>query len=130
MSEADRDALIRMAAGRGAVNRCCPWGTVPLLDPALDEAFFNRGLVSGLPPIYLWNSTIMPNPSSATRTARWRERRQRGAFIMSVEVDSDVVARLLDEGYLEGRTNGSETRVTKADIAAAVQNMLDDYADG
>ena len=49
--------------------------------------------------------------------------------MVSVEVDRDIVTRLLDEGYLQGRTNGSETRVTKADVPAAVQNMLSDYAD-
>ena len=71
----------------------------------------------------------MPTPSSATRTRRWRERKERSAFMVSVEVDNDLVARLLDEGYLQGRTIGGETHVSKADIAAAVQNMLDDYAD-
>ncbi len=72
----------------------------------------------------------MPTPSSVTRTARWRERRKRGAFMVSVELDRDIVTRLLDDGYLQGRTNGSETRVAKADIAAAIQNMLSDYAGG
>ncbi len=66
----------------------------------------------------------MRTPSSATRTARWRERRKRDAFIVSVELDPYIVARLLDDGYVEGRTNGGETHVSKADIAAAVQNML------
>ena len=71
----------------------------------------------------------MPTPSSVTRTARWRERRQRGAFVVSVELDRDIVGRLLDDGYLEGRTNGGNTRVAKADIAALVQKLLKYYAD-
>ncbi len=70
----------------------------------------------------------MPTPSSVTRTARWRERRKRGAFMVAVEVDNDLLARLLDEGYVEGRTNGDITRVAKVDVPAAVQEMLMDYA--
>ncbi len=72
----------------------------------------------------------MPSPSSVIRTRRWRERKDRSAFMVSVEVDCNIVARLLDDGYLQGRTNGSETHVTKADIAAAIKNNLSDYAGG
>ena len=70
----------------------------------------------------------MRTPSSAIRTARWRERKARGAFMVAVELDRDIVTRLLDDGYLEGRTNGSETRVARADAPTAVREMLKDYA--
>ena len=61
------------------------------------------------------------------RTRRWRERKARGAFMVTVEVNSDVVARLLADGYLQGRSIGDITRVAKADVPTAVQEMLKDY---
>ena len=71
----------------------------------------------------------MPTPSSATRTRRWRERKDRSAFMVSVEVDSNVVARLIEDGYLQGRRSGGNTHVAKADVTAAMQEMLAKYAD-
>ena len=72
------------------------------------------------------DATMKPN---SRRTARWRERKARGAFMVAVEVNSDVVARLLTDGYLQGRRNGDNTHVAKADVPAAVQEMLSKYAD-
>ncbi len=47
--------------------------------------------------------------------------------MVSVEVDQYIVARLLDGSYLEGRTKGGVTHVSKSDIAAAVAKLLSDY---
>ena len=71
------------------------------------------------------DATMKPN---SRRTARWRERKARGAFVVAVEVDNDVVARLLADGYLQGRTKGGNTHVRKADVPTAVREMLMDYA--
>ncbi len=71
--------------------------------------------------------TMKPNRQ---RTARWRDRKARGAFMVAVELDNDVVARLIEDGYLQGRSIGDITRVAKSDVPAAMQEMLAKYADG
>ncbi len=63
--------------------------------------------------------------SSAIRTRRYRERRDRGSVVISLEVDSEKLGGLIDHGFL---AEGDITN--RAKVADAVDVLLFTLADG
>ncbi len=63
--------------------------------------------------------------SSAARTRRYRERRDRGDIVIYLEVDSEKLGALVDQGFL------AEAAVTnRAKVHEAVDVLLFALADG
>ncbi len=63
--------------------------------------------------------------SSAIRTRRYRDRRDRGSVVISLEVDSEKLGALVDQGFL------AEADVkSRAKVAEAVDVLLFALADG
>ena len=68
------------------------------------------------------DATLSP---SAIRTRRYRERRERGSVVISLEVDSEKLGALVDQDFL------AEAAVTnRAKVADAVDVFLFALADG
>ncbi len=68
------------------------------------------------------DATLSP---SAVRTRRYRERRDRGSVVISLEVDSEKLGALVDQGFL------AEAAVTnRAKVSEAVDVLLFALADG
>ena len=63
--------------------------------------------------------------SAAIRTRRYRERRDRGSVVISLEVDSEKLGALVDQGFL---AEGDVTN--RAKVAEAVDVLLFALADG
>ncbi len=62
---------------------------------------------------------------SAVRTRRYRERRDRGSVVISLEVDSEKLGALVDQGFL---AEGDVTN--RAKVSEAVDVLLFALADG
>ncbi len=63
--------------------------------------------------------------SSAVRTRRYRDRRDRGSVVISLEVDSEKLGALVDQGFL------AEAAVkSRAKVSEAVDVLLFALADG
>ncbi len=68
------------------------------------------------------DATLSP---SAFRTRRYRERRERGSVVISLEVDSEKLGALVDQGFL------AEADVkSRAKVSEAVDVLLFALADG
>ena len=63
--------------------------------------------------------------SSAIRTRRHRDRRDRGSVVISLEVDSEKLGALVDQGFLAGAAV-----TNRAKVSEAVDVLLFALADG
>ena len=63
--------------------------------------------------------------TSRERTRRYRERRIQGVMaVTAVEVTDKLLRAMIAEGPLEGKVENGETRITRADLAEALNDLL------
>ncbi len=68
--------------------------------------------------------TDAPPTTAAERQRRFRERRRRGAFVVSVEVTCEMVQVLVDQGDVD-EANSSDLDCVGEAITAAARRGLD-----
>ena len=74
-------------------------------------------------------SNMMRMKANSWRTARWRDRRRRGVVLVPVEIGQDAVRALIADGRLSASENGGRLRVTRAQVGAAIAELVLEWAD-